>query len=71
MFKAHVNETGLQSCVPNYPLNVVESAGNNGGNDLTNLLLQEMKFFSIAPGKRKYPVHFMQDKHCEGLAFPI
>ena len=26
---------------------------------------------SIAPGERKDPVHFMQDKHCEELAFSV
>ena len=27
--------------------------------------------YSIAPGEGKHPVHFMQDKHCEELAFPV
>ena len=27
--------------------------------------------FSIAPGEGRHPVHFMQDKHCEELAFPV
>ena len=55
----------LQSSSTNYPVYAHASlsdlsTSSSVGNDV----------FSIAPGENSHPVHFMNDKHCEEMAFP-
>ena len=69
-----VNETCLKSYVPDYPIEVSSSSVNNSETtDSSSLLTQlaENEVCSIAPGEGKHPVHFMQDKYYEELAFPV
>ena len=71
-FCASVNQTCLESFVPDYPVKVNENEANNTDNhssDLSTVVGNEE--FSIAPGEGMHPVHFMQDKNCEELAFPV
>ena len=58
--RAPTNETCLQSVLPDYPVNA-EPKEISLGNEI----------YSIAPGQNKHPVSFMNDKHCEELAFPV
>ena len=46
---------------------------NSETNDSNSLLTQLAgnEVCSIAPGEGKHPVHFMQDKYCEELAFTV
>ena len=70
MFRASVNETCLQSCVPDYPVNLVQSARNSGGNDFNNLSTAAgNEIFSVPPREGKHPVHFMQDNTVKSLLF--
>ena len=71
-YRASVNETCLESFVPDYPVTytIAENNGNEPGDELNNLPASAgNEVYSIAPGEGKHPVHFMQDKHCEELAF--
>ena len=64
----------MESYVPDYPIEVSSFPANNSETNDENLLLTQLggnEVFSIAPGEGKYPVHFMQDKHCEELPFPV
>ena len=73
-YRASVNETCLESFVPDYPVicTLTENNGNESGDELNNLPASAgNEVFSIAPGEEKHPIHFMQDKHCEELAFPV
>ena len=72
-YRVSVNETCLESYVPDYPIEVSSpSVDNSETNDGSSLLTQLSgnEVCSIAPGERKHPVHFMQDKYCKELAFP-
>ena len=67
-YRASVNETCLESFVPNYPVTctLTENNANEPGDELNNLPASAgNEVFSIASGEGKYPIHFMQDKHCE------
>ena len=69
-----VNETCLESYVPDYQIEVSSSSVKNSETNYGSLLLTQLtgnEVCSIAPGKGKHPVHFMQDKYCEELAFPV
>ena len=55
-----INQTCLQSIIPNYPV-MVDNYEQSLGNEVYN----------IAPGENKHPVSFMTDKQCEELAFPV
>ena len=69
-----VNETCLESYVPDYPIEVSSSSASNSETNDENSLLTKLagnEVCSIAQGEGKHPVHFMQDKHCEKLAFPV
>ena len=69
-----VNETCLESYVPDYPVEVEGSAGENAegnSNNSSSVQLSGHDMCSIAPGEGKHPVHFMQDEYCEELAFPV
>ena len=73
-YRASVNEICLESFVPVYPVTytLTENNGNEPGDELNNLPASAgSEVFSIAPGEGKHPIHFMQDKHCEELAFPV
>ena len=73
-YRVSVNETCLESYVPDYPVEVISSSVTNSEANDNNLLLSQLagnEVFSIAPGEGKHPVHFMQDKYCEELAFPV
>ena len=73
-YRASVNETCLESFVPDYPVTytLTENNGNEPGDELNNLPASAgNEVYSIAPGEGRHPVHFMQDKHCEELAFPV
>ena len=64
----------MESFVPDYPVTVTLSDNNdNEPADEVNNLSASVgnEVFSIAPGEGKHPIHFMQDKHCEELAFPV
>ena len=51
---------------------IAENNGNEPGDELNNLPASAgNEVYSIAPGEGKHPVHFMQDKHCEELAFLV
>ena len=72
--RVSVNETCLESYVPDYPVEVISSSVTNSETNDNNLLLTQLagnEVCSIAPGEGKHPVHFMQDKYCEELAFPV
>ena len=56
-----INQTCLQSIIPNYPVMVDNNNEQSSGNEI----------YSIAPGENKHPVSFMTDKQCEELAFPV
>lgn len=56
-----INQTCLQSIIPNYPVMVDNNYEQSSGNEVYN----------IAPGENKHPVSFMTDKQCEELAFPV
>ena len=56
-----INQTCLQSIIPNYPVVVDNNHEQSAGNEIYN----------IAPGENKHPVSFMTDKQCEELAFPV
>ena len=60
-FRAPINQTCLQSVIPDYPVTVELNSNNSSGNEVYN----------IAPGENKHPVSFMSDKQCEELAFPV
>ena len=73
-YRATVNKTCLESFVPDYPVTytLTENNGNEPGDELSNLPASAgNEVYSIAPGEGNHPVHFMQDKHCEELAFPV
>ena len=71
-YRASVNETCLESFLPNYPVRVNKGNRNRSGDNSDDLLVAAgNEIFSIAPGEGKHPIHFMQDKHCEELAFPV
>ena len=64
----------MESFVPDYLVTytLTENNGNEPGDELNNLPSSAgNEVFSIAPGEGKHPIHFMQDKHCEELAFPV
>ena len=73
-YRVSVNETCLQSYVSDYPVegggSCDDSSGTNNDN-LSRIQLAGNEVCSIAPGEGKHPVHFMQDKYCEELAFPV
>ena len=74
MYRVSVNETCSESFVPDYPVTytLTENNSNEPGDEPNNLPASEgNEVFSIAPGEGKHPIHFMQDKHCEELAFPV
>ena len=56
-----INQTCLQSIIPNYPVIVDNNNEQSSGNEI----------YSIAPGENKHPVLLMTDKQCEELAFPV
>ena len=73
-YRASVNEACLESFVPDYPVTytLTENNGNEPGDELNNLPASAgNEVYSIAPGEGRHPVHFMQDKHCQELAFPV
>ena len=77
MFRTNTNETCLQPWLPDYPLDI-DSATESSftENTVTDLDGPQSssagnEIFSIAPGEGKHPVHFMTDKLCEEMAFPI
>ena len=78
-YRVSVNEKCLESYVPDYRTEVSSSSANQSfsntskRNDEDSLLTQlpGNEVCSIAPGEGKHPVHFMQDKHCQELAFPV
>ena len=63
-YQVSVNETCLESYVPDYPIGVCSSSVNNSETNDENSLLAGNEVCSIASGEEKHPVHFMQDKHC-------
>ena len=77
MFRTNTNETCLQPWLPDYPLDIdreIESSCIE--NTVTDLdrpqsLSAGNELFSITPGEGKHPVHFMTEKLCEEMAFPI
>lgn len=60
-FRAPINQTCLQSVIPDYPVTVELNSNNSSGNEVYN----------IAPGENKHPISLMTDKQCEELAFPL
>lgn len=60
-YRMPINQTCLQSIIPNYPVMVNNNYEQSSGNEIYN----------IAPGENKHPVSFMTDKQCEELAFPV
>ena len=58
-FTAPINETCLQSVIPDYPVTVELDGNNSSGNEVYN----------SAPGENKHPVSLMTDKQYEELAF--
>ena len=60
-YRAPINQTCLQSVIPDYPVTVELNSNNSSGNEVYN----------IAPGENKHPVSLMTDKQCEELAFPV
>ena len=69
-----VTDSHSSDSVPDYPVTytLTENNGNEPGDELNNLPASAgNEVFSIAPGEGKHPIHFMQDKHCEELAFPV
>ena len=69
-----VNETCLESYVPDYPVEVSSSSVSSSETNDNNLLVTQLagnEVCCIAPGEGKHPVHFMQDKYCEELAFRV
>ena len=63
-----VNETCLQSWLPNYPANIY--VGNSEARS-NRIVSTGNEIYSIAPGEGKHPVHFMNDVNCEELTFPV
>lgn len=59
--RAPINETCLQSVIPDYPVTLELNQNISSGNEV----------YSIAPGENKHPVSLMTDEHCEELAFPV
>lgn len=59
-YQSSVNETCLQSRIPNYPV--------GDGNDKHSTGIE---VYSIAPGEDKQPLSFFSDKQSEELAFPV
>ena len=73
-YRVSVNETCLESYVPDYQIEVSSSSVNNSETNDDNSLLTQLagnEVCSIAPGEGKHPAHFMQGKYCEELAFPV
>ena len=60
--RSAASETCIRSILPNYPVNL----GNTDGNNSTG-----REIFNIAPGEGKRPVPLMTDKLCEELSFPV
>ena len=61
-YRASVNETCLESFVPDYPVTVTlsENNGNEPADEVNNLSASAgNEVFSIAPGEGKHPIHFM------------
>ena len=56
-----INQTCLQSVIPNYSVMVNNNYEQSSGNEIYN----------IAAGENKHPVSFMTDKQWEELAFPV
>ena len=56
-----VDETCLQSILPNYPVNLDSTICSSTGREV----------FNIAPGEGKHPVSLMTDKLCEELSFLV
>ena len=52
----------------NYP--VVLEDDKNMENEQSLFVSTGNEIFALAPGEGKHPVHFMQDKDCQPLAFP-
>ena len=64
----------LEPYVPDYPFELNQSSGGSCGSGACNipdLQLRGNEICSIASGDGKHSVHFMHDKHCEELAFPV
>ena len=61
-YRSATSETCLQSILPNYPINLDNTDGDNSTG---------REVFNIAPGEGKLPVSFMTDKLCEELSFPV
>ena len=73
-FRVLVSETCLESYVPDYPVEVTgytEEIPTTSNDNSQCIQLAGNEVCSIAPGEGKHPVHFMQDKYCEELAFPV
>ena len=73
-YRVSVNEICLESYIPDYPVEVSSSVVTSSETNDNNLLLTQLagnEVCSIAPGEGKHPVHFMQEKYCEELAFPV
>lgn len=60
-YRVPINETCLQSVIPDYPVTLKLNENISSGNEV----------YSIAPGENKHPVSLMTDEHCEELAFPV
>ena len=69
--RSSVNETCLQSFVPDYPITVNDNDRNSVNCNDNQHTSAGNEIFSIARGEGKHPIHFMQDKNCEELAFPV
>ena len=48
-----------------------EESPTRSNNNSQYIQLAGNEVCSIAPGEGKHPAHFMQDKYCEELAFPV
>ena len=73
-YRVSVNETCLESYLLDYSVEVSSSSVSNSETNDGNSLLTQLarnEVYSIAPGEGKHPVHFIQDKYCEELAFSV
>ena len=57
--------------MPDYPITVNDNDSNSVNCNDNQHTSAGNEIFSTAPGEGKHPIHFMQDKNCEELAFPV
>ena len=70
-YRVSVNETCLESWSAEYPIQFESDNVHVDEDQPCQITATGNEVFSTAPGEGRHPIHFMMDKHCEELAFPV